>query len=158
MAAASTESIQNISELQDDGEARESTNRPQPVGVTLQSVTSGGSGCSQEAIIVEDDSEPGLTMSTPMLFAIGGHENSTTGYRKFCQFTQILPVEPGYQVAFDRISIQSYMSLNENFMATITGSQYFAGQSDSASFFSPFSIIVLMKQGFLDIRSGRSST
>jgi Domain of unknown function (DUF4360) len=97
-----------------------------PKGATLKSITSQGSGCPEQATRLNH--HEGLLFSTPLLFSV---PKNITDSRKFCQFALSFDVDPNYQIALERISIQSYASLDENAKAIIAGSYYVSGQSNT---------------------------
>jgi hypothetical protein len=103
----------------------------EPLGTALRSVKSSGSGCPQDAVRIHGQSDPGVTFSTTKLFSITGDHESITDSRKFCQFVLTFDVEPEYELALDRVSIQSYVALNDKITAKIAASHYFSGEPDT---------------------------
>jgi hypothetical protein len=154
---ASGETSQLPEEFLDEVEhERTETIWRKPEGVILKGITSSGSGCPQEAILIKGHPLPGLTFSTSKLFSIGGVGQAITDIRKFCQIALELEIESGYQVAVHRVSMQSYASLNENIKATLTGSHYFSGK-ESVCFFIKL-CTKLIRTDILGLRNRRPST
>jgi hypothetical protein len=115
------------------------SNTPPSSGVTINSISYGGSGCPQGTVgsFISSDHTTYTLIFDSFVASIGGGA-STTDSRKNCQINVDLHYPSGYQFSVYTQNYRGYVQLDNGITAVQKANYYFSGSSAQASTQSSF--------------------